>query len=214
MAENVIVLGAGGHSKVLIDVLRLIERRIIGLVAPDKVAGDTFYGVPVLGGDEEVLRYSVSDVMLVNGLGALPGMVRRWSIAEEMRNKGYQFVTVVHPSAIVASGVTLQQGVQVMAGAIIQSGSSIGQDSIINTGTVVDHDCKIESGCHVASGAVLSGGVWVGRRGHVGAGTVVLQNCSIGERAVIAAGSVIYRDIPEAVTVIQKRATELITTRE
>ena len=213
MFPPVIVLGAGGHAKVVIETLSQAGHQIIGVVAPDYPAGNQFCGYKVLGGDDAISTYSAGSIVLANGIGVLPGQHQRWRIAALLREQGYSFVTIVHPSAIVANDVILAEGVQVMAGAIIQPGSRIGQDTIINTGARIDHDCSIAANCHVAPGVVCSGGVALGEGGYLGTGAVLIQNVCVGEHSVVAAGSVIYKDVSANVTFIQARRSKEINER-
>jgi len=200
-----IVLGTGGHAKVVADMLLANGITILGFTTPDPEAKSPHVGYKVLGSDEIISDFSPQEVSLVNGIGSLPGDNMRYTIAAKIRNLGYKFHTLIHPSAIISPDVSLAEGVQIMAGAVVQPGVEIGLDTIINTGSLIDHDCKIGTSCHVAPGVVCSGGVKVGNNTHIGTGTSVIQNISIGENSVIAAGSVLYRDIPSNVHFIQKR---------
>ena len=190
-----ILLGAGGHAKVVAEALIQSGKTILGLVAPDKKKGSKYFGLDVLGNDDELFSYSPREVVLANGIGALPGKVFRWKLASQMREKGFQFTRVIHPSATIAADVIVGEGAQVMAGSIIQPGSSIGQDSIVNTRVSVDHDCKIGENCHLAPGVILSGCVNIGKGAHLGTGSTVIQNISIGANSTVSAGSIVYKDL-------------------
>jgi len=203
--KPVIIMGAGGHAKVITDALKLSGRDILGFVTPDLEADSEFYGKKVLGNDEVINQYLPDEIELVNGIGSLPRKNIRWKLAEKMRKQGYKFATILHPDAVIASDVNLEEGVQVMAGAIIQPGTKIKQDSIINTGSLIDHDCTIEKNCHIAPGVVCSGGVTIGSNTHLGTGTVVTEYRAIGSNSIVAAGSVIYKNIPDSTTLIQTK---------
>ena len=212
-SKPVIVMGAGGHAKVLVDALRLSNREILGFVTPDLEVGENFCGKKVLGNDSEIDNYSPNDIELVNGIGSLPRKNLRWKVAGKMRQKGYYFSSVIHPSAIIATNVRFGKGVQVMAGAIIQADISVGDDSIVNTGVLLDHDCNIAENCHLAPGVVCSGGVEIGKVSHLGTGAIVIQNVSIGKECTIAAGSVVYDNVSDGVSFIQEKYLKL-TQRE
>jgi len=201
----VILLGAGGHAKVVAEALIQSGKTILGLVAPDKKKGSKCFGLDVLGSDDELLSYSPREVELANGIGALPGKVFRWKLASKMREKGFRFTRVIHPSATVAADVIVAEGAQVMAGSIIQPGSSIGQDSIVNTRVSIDHDCKIDENCHLAPGVILSGCVNISRGVHLGTGSTVIQNISIGANSTVSAGSIVYKDLVNDKILIQKK---------
>ena len=193
MDKPVVIIGAGGHARVLLDSMCLQGVKVLG--ALDK-ATDGNFAVPILGDDDAISTYPTDAVELVNGLGSVGDTGLRSRIFEKFKQLGYSFRTVVHPSAVIAQDCVLGEGAQVMAGAVINTGARIGADSIINTGAVVDHECVIGSHVHIAPGCTLSGGVRVGDGAHVGTGAVVIQGISIGEHALLGAGAVAVRDVP------------------
>lgn len=205
-----IILGAGGHAKVLIDILRLRSVEMFGLTdAEPSKRGQSVMGVPVIGGDEVVARYSSTTTHLVNGLGSVCGDHRRHVLFERFKGEGYTFANVIHPSAIIATDTALSEGVQILAGAVVQSGCTIGKNCIINTGAVVEHDCQIGDHAHVAPSATLSGGVHVGENAHIGAGSTVIQQIRIGRNSLVGAGAVVISDVKEGVTVAGVPAREI-----
>jgi sugar O-acyltransferase (sialic acid O-acetyltransferase NeuD family) len=205
----VIILGAGGHAKVVANVLKISGRDVIGLVTPDEEEGTLKFGLKVLGKDNVLNSYSKKDILLANGVGALPKEMLRWELSKEFRDKGYTFINVIHPSAIIAEDVELGGGVQVMAGSVIQPGSYIGRDTIVNTASQIDHDCYISNNCHLSPGVILSGGVKIGKGCHIGTGSIVIQNISIGSNTVIAAGSVVYKHIADGMCLIQSKQNNI-----
>lgn len=198
MAKPVIVLGGGGHAKVVVDALKLSDIDIIGVSDKNfKVGESIFSDLTILGGDESVLNYSKEEVELVNGLGSFPGYNLRTELFQFFSEKGYRYQTVVHPTAIVSGDILLHQGVQVMAGAVIQPGTVVGLNSIINSRASVDHDCVIGDNCHIAPGAILSGNVKLGDSVHIGTGAVVIQSIDIEKKAVVGAGAIVTSNIPK-----------------
>jgi UDP-perosamine 4-acetyltransferase len=198
----VIVLGAGGHAKVLIEALLQSGKVITGIVDPDPtLLGAEISGVPVLGGDEAVSAFPSSEIQLVNGLGSVGLPFKRQQLFERFKGLGYIFATVVHPSAVIASDVVPGEGAQIMAGAVIQPGSSIGINSIINTRASVDHDCIIGDHVHIAPGVTLSGGVSVETGSHIGTGATVIQGVSVGRGCLVAAGAVVTKVLVEGAKV-------------
>lgn len=205
-----IVLGAGGHAKVLVDALLGAGQPVHGLTDTDPAkTGSAVLGVPVLGGDKEVLAFAPEEVRLVNGIGSVRVSVLRHQLYENFKNMGYFFERVVHASAIVASDVVLDEGAQIMAGVVLQTGCHIGENVIINTRAAVDHDCVIGSHAHVSPGAILCGNVEVGEGSHIGAGATVIQGVRIGCNCTVAAGAVVIRDIPDGLTVAGLPAKEI-----
>lgn len=197
----VIVIGGGGHAKVLISALRLQQRLILGFVDRSGTSLPVL-GVSNLGNDEAAFAHLPAEVELVNGVGSVGSTRLRIEVFERFKQKGYRFASVLHPAALIAAEVELAEGVQVMAGAVIQAGARLAENVIVNTGACVDHDCWIEPHTHIAPGATLSGNVRVGFGSLIGTGASVIQNVRIGSRSIVGAGAVVVKDVPEGVTVV------------
>lgn len=208
--QPLIILGAGGHAKVLIAALRFQPVEILAILDADlNKKGQELMGVPIVGNDEELSKYLPQAVRLVNGIGSVHVNSPRRRIFERFKNKDYLFEKVVHPSAIIGEDVYLSEGVQIMAGAIVQSGCQIGMDTIVNTGSLVDHDCQIGNHAHISPGVVFSGGVVVGDGAHIGTGAVIIQGVRIGKNSLVAAGAVVVGNVLDGVTVAGVPAREL-----
>jgi UDP-perosamine 4-acetyltransferase len=194
--KPLIILGAGGHAKVLIAALLSGPAEILGIAdrAGYNKTADVL-GIPIIGDDDSVLRYSPQDIQLINGLGSVSSTESRQELFDKFVALGYHFATVLHTTAVISTDVCLGEGVQVMAGVVIQPGTVVGDNSILNTHASVDHDCLIANHVHIAPGSTLSGGVCVGEGTLIGAGAVVIQGIEIGSRCVIAAGAVVIRDV-------------------
>ena len=195
--QKVVILGGGGHAGVVLDVLRLQGFDVIGFLDQDKTKAD-LDGIPRIGGDEPVILadFPLAEVKLVNGFGSIGDNRLRKSRFLGWKKLGYEFLPIHHPSANIAKNTALGEGAQIMAGAVIQPGSTILENAVVNTAAVVDHGCCIGRHAHVATGAVLSGDVHVGDDAHVGAGAIVLQGVQIGEGSIVGIGSVVVRDVP------------------
>ena len=200
MEEPVVILGGGGHAKVLAYTLQLCGRRVLGYTDP--VGSGPLLGIPHLGGDEAVHALDADAVLLVNGLGGVGVTEARTALFSAFKRAGFAFASVVHPAAIVASDVRLGEGVHVLAGAVVLPGSSVGDNAIINTKASVDHDCYVGPHVHIAPGATLSGGVRVEAGVHIGTGASVIQGIVVGEGAIVGAGAVVVRPVPAGVTVV------------
>lgn len=175
--------------------------RVIGFADLDNSRRELL-GVPYLGGDDAVLGHAPTEVLLVNGVGTAGAISSRLKIYEYFRTRGYAFTSVIHHSAVVAREAELSDGVQIMAGAILQTGCVAEEDCIINTGARIDHDCVVKAHAHVAPGAVLCGNVQVGARAHVGAGATVIQGLKIGDDSIVGAGAVVLCDVSPCCTVV------------
>jgi sugar O-acyltransferase (sialic acid O-acetyltransferase NeuD family) len=198
---SVIVLGAGGHARVVIEALLSRGIRPAGVIDRDvSRIGESFGDIPVTGSDEHILKMGVDAVELANGLGnraarTNPGLSARRALFGRFAALGYKFPMISHASAVIASDATLGDGAQVMAGAIIQPAARIGRNVVVNTRVVVEHDCRVGDHAHIAPGAVLCGGVSIGESAHIGAGAVILVGVSVGMGAVVAAGAVVAKNV-------------------
>ena len=191
--KPIIIIGNGGHASVLAEVLRTNNYDIKGYTAPTNESNQ--YGLKYLGTDEDILYFNPNSVELILGIGTVNVSTVRKRLFHYFRYKGYKFSKVIHQSAIIAPSVKLGEGVQIMAGVILQTNVTIADNTIINTGTLIDHDCKISKHVHIAPGCNLSGNVYVGDNSHIGTGSTVIQGVKIGESCLIGAGSVVIKDI-------------------
>lgn len=197
----VIVVGGGGHAKVLIDCLLALKMSVLGFTDCNLESADRhILGVRLLGSDNIILQHSPESVLLVNGIGTVGRTDKRKGIYEHFKKLGYGFTSVVHPSSVVSRDVAVSEGAQIMAGAVVQPGSHIGSNSIINTKASVDHDCLIGDHVHLAPGVTLSGMVRVGGGTHIGTGAIVIQGVKIGQNTIVAAGALVVKDVPAGCT--------------
>lgn len=193
--KPVVIIGNGGHSRVLVDILLMQKREIIGYTAPSK--GNNPYNLKYLGVDEHIFNYQPHEIELINALGSVSKTKTRSNIFQKFKSIGYNFCNIIHPSAIISEHITLGEGVQIMAGTVIQPFVKIADNTIVNTSTSIDHDCYIDKHCHIAPGCVLSGGVSIGEGTHIGTGTKIIQNVSIGKNVLVGAGSLVLRSIDD-----------------
>jgi len=208
----IVIIGAGGHSKVLADTLLASGHEILGCVSKEAgSAGETiFFSLKLLGGDTDVLNRRPDQIVLVNGIGGIDVSVKRKEVFEFFKKKGYRFLSVIHPSAMIGREVHLEEGVQILAGVVVQTGCRIGKNTIINTKASVDHDCQIEDHVHIAPGATLCGHVWIRTSSHIGTGATIIQKINIGKKAMIAAGSVVVENVPEGARIRGVPAREYV----
>lgn len=197
-SRQIVLLGGGGHAKVVLDTLRAGGIEVAGVVDPDLAKNtSTWRGLPVLGDDDFLLTLDPGDYLLVNGVGSLPGNDLRRRLFHKFKTSNFSFLSITHPSAIFGSNVCLGEGAHLMAGTIVQADSRIGANTIVNTGARIDHDCEIGSDVHIAPGVVISGGVLVGNGVHIGTGAAVVHGITVGSGAVIGAGTVVLKNVPD-----------------
>lgn len=192
-----ILLGAGGHAKVLHELMLASGHTCIGVCDPQlaSAGAEQWRGLTVLGGDEALANFAPGSVGLVNGIGQLVGSKLRANFYLRLSQMGFVFPALAHPTAWIAPSASLEDGVQVMVGAVIQADCIIGQNTIINTKSAIDHDCVLGAHVHVAPGAMLCGNVRVECGAFVGAGAVLIPGVRVGEGAVVGAGVTVTRDV-------------------
>lgn len=197
----VFVYGASGHAKVVIDAIERAQQYAVQFLIDDDPAtkGVRLYGYEVTGGREALIRLRAK---VKGGIVAIGDNPSRKGVAEWLQQHGFEFITVVHPSAVIARGVAIGAGTVVMPGAIVNADASIGEHVIINTAATVDHDCRIGAFCHIAPGTHLCGSVTIGARSFLCAGVTVAPNRLIGDDVVIGAGSTVLSDLPARVTAV------------
>lgn len=208
MSLPIIVVGGSGHAKVLVSMLLLEHREVLGFVDPDPSL-PPILGVRRLGDDNDLFRHGPERIRLVNGVGSGHSTELRRSVYAKFRERQYRFDAVIHPSASIAPDVHQGEGLQVMAGAIVQMGVRLGENVILNTGAIVDHECILGDHVHVAPGATLSGCVHLDQGVHVGTGASIIQGIHVGAECTVGAGAVVLHDVPAGTTVVGVPAKEL-----
>jgi UDP-perosamine 4-acetyltransferase len=203
-----IILGAGGHAKVLLSLAQMLNLSIHGICAPElrEQGIGEWRGCKVLGGDEALEMLDPASVGIVNGIGQLVGSTGRRTVYERFAARGFHFPALKHPAAWVDPSVILNDGSQVMAGAVIQADAVIGINSIINTRASVDHDCLIGAHVHIAPAATLCGNVRVGDRAFIACNAAVIQSINVGNDAVVGAGAILVRDLADNSIIFGSRA--------
>lgn len=193
--EKIIVVGGGGHAKVIISLLHKLGRYdVIGYT--DTADRGSIGGVKYLGDDARLERLGNKEphCKLVLGVGSVELSRHRLFLQERFQRCGFQWAVVISPYAVVDENVKIGAGTVVLDGAIIQTGASIGECAIINTASVVEHDCLVGNFVHVAPGAVVCGGVKIGDHSFIGAGSTVIQYKTIAEDCLIGAGATVIDD--------------------
>ncbi|KYP11480.1 MAG: acetyltransferase [Limnobacter sp. CACIAM 66H1] len=201
-----VLLGAGGHSRVILALARAANYEVLGVCDPvlEEQKVSDWEGLKVLGGDNVLTEFEPEEVSLMLGVGPLPRNNLRERLFDLWSGRGYNFPALVHPASWVAPDVMLHRGVQIMAGAIIQPGTLIGENSTINTHASVDHDCTLGKHVHVAPGATICGSVCVGDSAFIGAGSTVIQQLDIGTKALVGAGTTVIRNLKPGEHLVDK----------
>ena len=198
MSKEVIVIGAGGHGKVIADIIKRSGDIVIGFLDDDSSKSGC------MGVISDCVKYK--DKYFVIGMGS--NSIRK-RISEAY--SGLKYYTAIHPSADIADDVSVGEGTVIMAKAVINASSKIGKHCIVNTGAVIEHDNMIGDYVHIAPNATLCGTVKVGNITHIGAGAVIKNNTVIANDVVLGCGSVVVKNIIEAGTYIGVPARKSIS---
>ncbi len=195
--ERLVLFGAGGHAKVVIDVIEQQGNyEIAGLLDDDSVhQGSRFFGYPVLGTRADLP--ALFSARLRHAIITIGDNANRAAVAALLNRDGWQFASAIHPRASVGRGVKIGPGSVVMAGCVVNADAYLGAQVIVNTGATVDHDCRIEDAVHIAPGCHLCGGVSVGQGSLLGAGSTVTPGVRIGCKVIVGAGSTVLHDIAD-----------------
>ncbi len=196
-SKKIIVIGGGGHSKVVISTLLELGYRVIGVLDDDINKKDSkILNFPILG-PIELLKSGNFE----HGIIAIGDNKVRKEIADKFKDC-CKWISVVHPFSFVHQSVEIGEGTVVFAGSVIQTDVIIGNHVIINTGVTIDHDCKIGNFAHLAPGVNLAGGVLVEEGSFLGINSSVIPYKRIGKWATVGAGGVVIQDVPEFTTVV------------
>ena len=189
VSDKVILVGAGGHAKVIADIVLKSGDQLLGFLDDDPTKNFVL-GYPVLGRVEEWEKFSKEAKFLL----AIGNNHVREALAEKLKVDWY---IAIHPSAQIGMDVVIGEGSAVMANAVINPGARIGKHCIVNTAAVIEHDNRIEDYVHVSVGAKLGGTVKIGKASWIGIGATVRNNVMICSVCLIGAGSVVVKDLFE-----------------
>jgi sugar O-acyltransferase (sialic acid O-acetyltransferase NeuD family) len=201
-SQEIFVYGAGGHGKVVADILiSKEEKRFAGFVDDrDGLIGTKVIGYPILGNGDWLHKQAIKrSVAIVLGVG---DNCSRRLLAERCVEWEVEILSAIHRSAAVAPSAELGPGTVVMGGAVINSEAKLGRGVIVNSGAIVEHDVEIGDYAHVSPNASLGGASRLGSVSHLGLGAVVLPGVSVGSESVIGAGAVVLKDLPSKVVAV------------
>lgn len=200
---KVVLLGAGGHAAVVLEILTR-DFEVAGLLdARRDLHGTTVQGVTVLGGDELLPELGVRGIDGFHvGVGSVGDTSLRRRLYDAATGAGLAAVDAVHADAILSPSVECGSGLAAMAGSVVGARGRLGHNVVVNTGAIVEHDCIVGDHAYLASGVVLGAGVEVGAGAHVGLGASVNQGLVIGAGAVVGSGAAAIRDVEAGATVV------------
>lgn len=191
MCKKVIIIGGGGHARVIADCVLKSGDCLLGFLDDNLPAGEEILGFPVLGNTASFDNYPEAEFIIGIGNAGV-----RETIAEKL--KDVRFYTAIHPTAVIGLGVTIGEGSCVLANAVVNAGAVVGKHCILNTASVVEHDNKLSDFVHISPTAALAGTVTVGKSTHIGAGAKVRNNIDICADVTVGVGGVVVRSITES----------------
>lgn len=203
--SSLLIIGAGGHARVITDILRARGEldRLSGFIDEALPIGSCPSGwdAAIVGRDKNLADHAGSDFII--GIGSISGgNALRAKLFDKAKSAGLQPATLIHPAATLAADVKIGAGTAVMAGVVVNTGSLIGENVILNTRSTLDHDAHIGDHAHIAPGATLSGDCVVGQTALIGVGATLRQGINIGVGATVAAGSVVIGPVADGATVM------------
>lgn len=191
----IVVIGEGGHSKVIQDIIAAVNNYKIVAILDDKYE-DVQKREGILYGPISEVSSITNEDNNIKFIVAIGNNHVRWEIVKRIGLQKERFATLIHPSAIISPSANIGEGTVVMPNSVINASTKIGEHVIINTGAIVEHDNHIDDYAHISPNATLTGNVSVGKGTHIGASATVIPGIKIGEWSIIGAGSTVIRNIP------------------
>jgi UDP-perosamine 4-acetyltransferase len=203
MNNKLVLVGGGGHCKVVIDMLVKEDKYEIVGITDIRNIGNTVFNVPIIGEDSilaEIFQNGVTNALIT--IGSVKNNEFRKQLYNKVKQLGFKLITVIHPQAIIGFNVKIEEGSVVLASSVINADTRIGSNCIINTGSIIEHECIIGDHVHISPGVKIAGGVSIGDKSFIGIGSTVIQGVNIGKNVTIGAGSVVINDIPDNVVAL------------
>lgn len=202
-SKRVLILGAGGHGRVVLDILLHAGRfDVVGFLDNNSaITGRRIDGIPVYGGIDELPRLA-QQLDVTGAIIAIGDNGTRRGLARQVTAAGVELISAVHPSATLAQNVTIGRNVVIAAGVVVCAHCQIGDSVILNTGCIIDHQTMIGEGAHICPGVRVAGRVKVESGTFVGIGATVIPNITLGCECIVGAGAVVIEDVPSLATVV------------
>ncbi|SSC12123.1 putative acetyltransferase EpsM [Mesotoga infera] len=211
LKPDIILVGGGGHCKVVISIIKKLDTfNIAGISDLKENLGKEVLGIETRYTDDQLEELHDKGIKYAFvTLGSVGNPDNRIRLFEMLKQTGFEIPVIISKDAIVDESVEIEEGTVIMPGAIINPGTKIGKNCIINTGAVIDHDCMIGDHVHIAPGVTLSGSVKIGSSSHIGTGASVIHGIEIGSRVIVGAGSVVVNTIQDNKKVMGVPARDL-----
>ena len=197
--KNLILVGAGGHCKSVIDVAELAGYTIVGILGRPEELGKKVLRYEVTGTDSDMASLAGKADFIVT-VGQIKSSLIRIRLHEMLKEAGCSIATIISPTAYVSKYATVGEGSIVMHNAVVNADAHIGKGCIINSASVIEHEAVIGDFCHISTGVTVNGGTSIGDSTFIGSRCVINECLSIGDHAIVGSGSVVIDDLPSRST--------------
>lgn len=216
-ATSLLILGAGGHAKVTADLIRSLPGySLAGLVDQrEELIGQEVEpgGGVVVMTQTELFAHLQQRGNLPSGIDDAVVAIGHNAVRDELSKKldgfGVLASALIHPTATISPSATIGAGGMVLAGVVVNAAARIGVGVILNTASIVEHDCVVADGVHISPGAILCGNVHVGHRSWIGAGATIIPGVHIGDNVIVGANATVLRDVPSGAVVVGSPARQV-----
>lgn len=196
--SKVLIIGAGGHATSCIEVIEAEDKKeIVGLIGTPAEIGKKLLGYEVLGSEKDFVALLELTSNLILGIGQIKSPNLRIEIKEKYIKNGFTFESVISPTAQISKHAVIGAGTVIMHRVVINAGVKIGDYSIINTGSIIEHDSKIGNFSHISSGVISNGETSIGDYSFVGSGTIIMEQIKIGDNCIIGMGQQVRHDLSD-----------------
>ncbi len=196
---DIVLLGAGGHAKSCIEVIeKSKEFKILGLVDNNKNKEDNFLNYKILGTDKDLSEINKYCKHAFVTVGQILDYEKKYNLFNLLIENNFIIPKILSPHSVLAKNAVINKGTIVMHNVVVNASVTIGDNCIINTGSIIEHDVTIGSNTHIAPGAIINGNVVIGDNSFIGSGSIIKQGIKIGKNCLINAGVKIFSDVPDS----------------
>ena len=194
--KKIILIGAGGHCRSCIDVIKSTERySIVGIINKDKASQLAVDGIPIIGTDKNINTLAKKFNYFHITIGQIRTANNRTKIFEKLKKLEVKLDPIFSSTCYISPTSKILSGSIVMHQAFINVNSVIGENTIVNTQAIIEHDCKIGNNCHISTGVKINGSVTIGDNTFIGSGSIIYQGVTIGSKSIISAGSIVRENV-------------------
>ena len=198
MNKKVIVLGSGGHAKVVIDILHAMDTiEIFGITSKTLSEGENFSGYPVLGDDSVLEQFSNYEYLIAMGIGGYRDNNLREIVFKLVKSLDFEFINIIHPSAIISKTAIIGDSVTIFPGVVLNTEVQIGDNSIVATSSTIDHETIVGENFLISAGVTIGANAFINDNALLALGSKIISGIKVGRNALIAAGAVVINDVAD-----------------